>query len=417
MGKIQDLINELCPDGVPYKSLGELGSFYGGLSGKSKKDFDDGNAKYITYMNIYLNPEVDIAIDDLVKIGEGEKQNTVQYGDILFTGSSENKEECAIASVLTQETNEPLYLNSFCFGFRLTDPTLFLPAFTKHLFRCGFLRKQLQQTASGVTRFNVSKGKMAKVIVPIPPIEVQEEIVRILDDYVSQNISLIDALKSELVGRKTQYECYCEKVFDFAENSGGTTTNIKSVCTKTCSGGTPKTSHSSYYGGDIPWLRTQEVDWDEIFDTEIKITEEGLSNSSAKLIPANCVIVAMYGATAAKSAINRIPLSTNQACCNLLINTDITSAEYVFYWLKKEYKKLKALGRGSQDNLNADMVKNYPIILPKKDVQTTIINRIDELTKMYESLVAGIQSEISLRQTQYEYYRDKLLTFAELKEG
>ena len=89
------------------------------------------------------------------------------------------------------------------------------------------------------------------------------------------------------------------------------------VCNKICSGGTPLTSNKSYYNGSIPWLRTQEVDWQDVYDTEIKISEEAVKNSSAKLIPANCVIVAMYGATAAKVCINRIPLTTNQACCNL----------------------------------------------------------------------------------------------------
>lgn len=84
--------------------------------------------------------------------------------------------------------------------------------------------------------------------------------------------------------------------------------------------GNAKTSISDYYGGDIPWVRTQEVDWDYIYDTDVKITEEGLDNSSAKWIPSNCIIVAMYGATAAKVAINKIPVTTNQACCNLEIN-------------------------------------------------------------------------------------------------
>ena len=92
---------------------------------------------------------------------------------------------------------------------------------------------------------------------------------------------------------------------------------IQQICKKVVSGGTPTASRSDYYNGDIPWLRTQEVDWKDITDTEIKITQDGLNNSSAKWIPENCVIVAMYGATAGKIAINKIPLTTNQACCNL----------------------------------------------------------------------------------------------------
>ena len=114
MTKLEQLITEYCPNGVPYKSLGELGSFYGGLSGKSKDDFTDGNAKFITYMNVYSNPALNLDVTETVKIGENEKQNTILYGDVLFTGSSETPDECGVSSVLTQHTDEKLYLNSFC---------------------------------------------------------------------------------------------------------------------------------------------------------------------------------------------------------------------------------------------------------------------------------------------------------------
>ena len=110
---------------------------------------------------------------------------------------------------------------------------------------------------------------------------------------------------------------------------------IEDICINIVSGGTPKTSVSEYYGGSIPWLRTQEVDWCDIYDTSVKITEAGLQNSSAKIIPVNCVIVAMHGATAAKAAINKIPLSTNQACCNLEIDNTIALYRYVYHYLQR----------------------------------------------------------------------------------
>lgn len=157
MSRLEELIQQYCPDGVERKTLRELGSFYGGLSGKAKEDFKGGNAKFISYKNIYSNPSLNINTDEKVKIAEGEKQHTIQYGDVLFTGSSETPDECGLSSVLTDHTDEKLYLNSFCFGFRLNDASLFLPGFLKHLFRSGELRLQIGKTASGTTRFNVSK--------------------------------------------------------------------------------------------------------------------------------------------------------------------------------------------------------------------------------------------------------------------
>ncbi len=183
------------------------------------------------------------------------------------------------------------------------------------------------------------------------------------------------------------------------------------VCKKVVSGGTPQAGNSEYYGGTIPWLRTQEVDWKDITDTAVKITEAGLNASSAKWIPENCVIVAMYGATAAKVAINKIPLTTNQACCNLEIDENQALYRYVFHWLCKEYVSLKALGQGSQSNINAQTVKQYKIPIPSLEIQAKLVNVLDNFDAICSDLKIGLPAEIEARQKQYEYYRDKLLDF------
>lgn len=180
---------------------------------------------------------------------------------------------------------------------------------------------------------------------------------------------------------------------------------IKDVCSNICSGGTPNTKNRDYYYGDIPWLRTQEVDWGNIYDTEIKISQKGLDNSSAKIIEKDCVIVAMYGATAAKVAINKIPLSTNQACCNLKINKDISCYRYVYYWLCKEYHKLKALGEGSQNNISGLKIKDYPIPIPSLSEQKRIVGILDTFTDSIENL----KQQIAERRKQIEHYREQIL--------
>lgn len=182
---------------------------------------------------------------------------------------------------------------------------------------------------------------------------------------------------------------------------------IKDICSNICSGGTPNTKTREYYNGNIPWLRTQEVDWGNIYDTEIKITQKGIDNSSAKIIEKDCVIVAMYGATAAKVAINKIPLSTNQACCNLKINKNISNYKYVYYWLCKEYHKLKALGEGSQNNISGQKIKDYPIPIPPPSEQQHIVETLDTFTTSIDNL----KEQIAQRRKQYEHYRDQLFSF------
>ena len=137
---------------------------------------------------------------------------------------------------------------------------------------------------------------------------------------------------------------------------------ISELCKKVCSGGTPKSSVTSYYDGNIPWLNTKEINFNRIYSTERNITEEGLNNSSAKWIEKNAVVVAMYGATAGKSAISKIPLTTNQACCNLMIDPEKADYRFVYYALASDYNRLASLANGgAQQNLNAQQIKDFEI--------------------------------------------------------
>ena len=203
---------------LQWKTLGDLGAFYGGLTGKNKNDFSNGNAKFISYMNVFSNIATNFKVNDFVKIGESENQNTIQYGDILFTGSSESLEECGMSSVVNEEVKENVYLNSFCFGYRFHNSELFLPNFLKFLFRSEKIRKQIVKTANGVTRFNVSKKKMEKIQIPIPPIEEQERIAGILDKFDTLVNSISEGLPREIELRRKQYEYYREKLLSFPKN-------------------------------------------------------------------------------------------------------------------------------------------------------------------------------------------------------
>ena len=181
---------------------------------------------------------------------------------------------------------------------------------------------------------------------------------------------------------------------------------IQDISKRIVSGGTPNRSNTEYYGGSIPWLRTQEVDFNEIYSTELYITEEGLANSSATLIAPNTIIVAMYGATAGKVALTKIPLTTNQACCNIEVNKELIKFRYVYHWLVNNYKVLKSMGQGSQSNINSTIIKNFPIPIPSLETQEKIVKILDKFT----NYVTELQSELQSRTKQYTYYRDKLLS-------
>lgn len=168
------------------------------------------------------------------------------------------------------------------------------------------------------------------------------------------------------------------------------------ICKYVTSGGTPKSSIKEYYEPkQIPWLKTKEVNYCRIYETEAYISKDGLDNSSAKMIPQNSVIVAMYGQgdTAGRVAINKIPLTTNQACCNLIIDETKAYYEFVYYQLVTLYEKMVSLKNGgAQPNLNAAIIKSMEIKLPPLKTQRYIA----DILSSYDNLIENNQKQIKL---------------------
>lgn len=180
--------------------LGNIGTTYTGLSGKDKESFGYGKP-YIPYLNIYQNFVIDTNQFELVAIKDGENQNTVKYGDIFFTTSSETPDEVGISSVLLEEPKEETYLNSFCFGFRLHDFSILLPFYAAYLCRSEQIRKTMYMLAQGATRFNLSKTEFLKSYIYIPSdLAEQKAIAEILskaDEEIELLNKKLEAFKQE----------------------------------------------------------------------------------------------------------------------------------------------------------------------------------------------------------------------------
>lgn len=175
-------------------TFGSLGETFGGLSGKTKKDFGKGSP-FITYMNIFNNSKVNFAEVDLVNIDENEKQNELKYGDILITGSSETPQEVGMSSVVLDDL-QGYYLNSFCFGFRLHNFDTLLPEYARYLMRGEHVRRYMYIHAQGATRFNLSKTTLkTKLEIRLPDIIEQKEIYEKLDSMEQQALDIDNSVK------------------------------------------------------------------------------------------------------------------------------------------------------------------------------------------------------------------------------
>ena len=169
--------------------VGAIGYTYSGLTGKTKEDFDRGDGRYITFLNVMNNVRIDINILESVNVNVGEHQNTAQVGDLFFNTSSETPGEVGMCAVLLEDVSQ-VYLNSFCFGFRLHEGIEIEPIYLAYYFRSSVGRNAFFSLAQGATRYNLSKSNFNNITLNLPQLDEQHAIAQILTDMDAEIAAL-----------------------------------------------------------------------------------------------------------------------------------------------------------------------------------------------------------------------------------
>ena len=375
MTKLEELIQKLCPNGVEHKPLNEVSEMKRGTS-ITKKDIVEGEIPVVSggrepayYCDKYNRDGETITV-----AGSGAGAGYVQYWTKpIFV--------CDAFSIQGNPGIQTKYIYYF-----LTN-----------------IQDYIYSTKKGGGVPHVHISSIENVSVPVPPLPVQREIVRILDNFTE--------LTAELTARKKQYAYYRDKLLS-TNNSSVPVVELRDIVKKSCSGATPAKGNAEYYeNGTIPWIRTQDVRFNEITEVNSYITEKAVSETATKWIPENCVIVAISGATAGRCAINKIKATTNQHCLNLIIDDSMALYRYVFHCLCSKYEELISRKQGARGDLNSSLILSLPISIPSLEVQKRLVEVLDNFDAICSDLKIGLPAEIEARQKQYEYYRDKLLTF------
>ncbi|MEH3717623.1 restriction endonuclease subunit S [Escherichia coli] len=404
-------------DGVEVKwlPLGNVAEIYGGLTGKSKSDFENGNARYVSYKKIFGYLDVNDYPTDYVYISEGERQNKVRYGDVLFTGSSEIADEAGMSSAVTVHFDESVYLNSFSFGIRFSNSIKIKPEFAKYLFRTHFMRSEIAKTASGVTRFNISKSRFKKILVPIicpndpeKSLAIQSEIVRILDKFTA----LTAELTAELNMRKKQYNYYRDQLLTFKEGEVewkalGEIGEVR-MCKRIL-----KSQTSSE--GEIPFYKIGTFGKEPDSYISRKLFNEFKEKYSYPKVGE--VLISASG-TIGRTVIfdGRESYFQDSNIVWIENNEKIVLNKYLFYFYK--IAKWGISEGGTIKRLYNDNLRKLMIPVPFPDSperslveQQKIVKLLDKFDALTNSITEGLPREIELRQKQYEYYRDLLFSF------
>ena len=394
MSRLDELIEELCPDGVEYKELNEIAHY-------AKKRIDVTEVDENTYVGVENLLQNKGGKTIATNVPANGKVIRFEKGDILIGNIRPYLKKIWLADCIGG-TNGDVLTVQIDNQAEMTSEFLYYILSSEKFFAYD------TQNSKGAKMPRGSKVAVMKYRVPVPPLEVQREIVHILDSFTL----LTAELTAELTARKKQYDFYRDKLLTF--ESDIPLLPIKEVVKKSCAGATPAKGNSEYYeGGTIPWIRTQDVRFNEIREVDSFITEKAVEETAAKWIPENCVIVAISGATAGRCAINKIKATTNQHCLNMQIDAEKALYKYVYYCICSKQDELISKKQGARGDLNSSLILGTKIPVPKLEIQKKIVHVLDNFDAICTDLNIGLPAEIEARQKQYEYYRDLLLTFAE----
>ncbi len=273
-------------------------------------------------------------------------------------------------------------------------------------------KQEAEKAANGTTFKEISLKAFSKLAIPLPPPKEQQAIVSKIEELLSD----LENGKQQLLLAQQQLKIYRQSLLKWAFEGKLTNKEVKDgklpngwrvrklgeVCTTT-SGGTPSRGIKSYYEGNIPWVKSGELDKGLITVTEEKISEEAVKNSSAKIFPKGTLLIALYGATIGKLAFLGVEAATNQAVCGIYQNENINSNFLYYYLVFKKPSLVKQGIGGAQPNISQGILKNLEIPVMTFEEQRFIVEELEsKLTvcdKIEETICQSLLQTESLRQS------------------
>ncbi len=407
MSKIFDLINELCPDGVEFRELGEICEFNRGKF-LSKSDKDLGDIPMILYGELYTTYGDYISrIISCTSMERAQKASVATFGDILLPISSTTK-EAQIGKASALMTKMPVYIG----GDALILSHNQNPGFLVYCLNSKKFEKEKMKCVSGTTITHLSPSKLAKIKLPVPPMEVQREIVRILDSFT--------LLTAELTARKKQYEFYRDFLLSFDElnkNGGGCELKmLGEICELIRGNGLQKKDFvesgvpAIHYGQIYTYYGTFANKTKSFVSVDtarnlkkVNFGDVVITNTSENLQDVGKAVVYLGKEQAVTGGHATILKPKNTFLGKFFVYLSQTA---YFYNEKVKYAK----GTKVIDVSASDMSK---ILIPVPSLQTQqkVVDILDKFDTLVNSITEGLPREIELRRKQYEHYRELLLNF------
>lgn len=403
MSKINELIQTLCPDGVEYKKLGGLFSFKNGIS-KNKSFFGHGQP-IINFTDVYHHARLySTMIKGLVDATDSELERfDVCKGDCFFTRTSETKEDIGRASVIVDDIENCVFSGFLIKGHPITD--LLMPEYCSYCFNSGDFRKTIVENANMTTRATITGEILSKIEIPVPSLPVQEEIVRILDEYTRLEAELEAKLSEEIELKQKQYEVYRDELLTFGDDveykklkDVSSFVNGKGHEKNIVNDGRYIVVNSKFVSTNGIVKKYSDVQICPLHIDDILMVMSDLPNGRAL---AKCYLV---------DENDKYTLNQRIGCFHTL-NENIISTKFLFNVLNRNYQLLSYDNGIDQTNLRKDAILNIDIPVPSPTEQQRIVKILDKYDTYTRDMISALNTELESRKKQYAYYRDQLLTF------
>ena len=415
MSRLKEMIAELCPDGVEYKSLTEIFQTRNGYTpSKGNPSFwENGTVPWFRMEDIRENGRVLSGATQYVS-RDAVKGELFPANSIIVATSATIGEHALITvpSLANQRFTYLMLKEEYASSFDI----MFL------FYYCFKLDEYCKACLNQGNFASVDMQKFAKFEFPIPPLHVQREIVRVLDNFMERTAELTAELEAELTARKKQYEFYRNQLLSFGVRRDTYEVEWKTVADmgRWSGGKTPSMVEHDYWDdGTIPWITSKDMKYHTLSDTQDHITETAVTNASMTVYPKDSIaIVTRSGILKHTFPVAFVPFNTtvNQDIKILVVNETVIP-RYVFHLLQGKGKDILAKTKkqgGTVDSLDFQKVLSYTVPIPSLELQQRIVTILDRFDALCNDLTSGLPAEIEARQKQYEYYRDKLLTFPEI---
>ena len=430
---------------VKIVKLGELFEFKNGIN-KEKSSFGKGTP-IINYVNIYKKNK--IYFEDLQGLVEATDDELIRYkvkrGDVFFTRTSETIEEIGFTSVLLEDIENCVFSGFLLRARPLTD--LLLPEYCAYCFSTSSMRNAIIRKSTYTTRALINGTSLSQIEIPLPPLEVQKRIVEVLDNFEKTCKELNIELSSEIEKKQKEYEFYRNYLLTFEEKSRQAILACELASLRACELASLRSKQQAqnlikilqYVYGYV------ELELDKVANITMGVSPSGNSitniksekniefhqgktyfgetmllqsnvytNEPKKYVENNSIVMSVRAPVGDTNMVDR-KISIGRGLCSILADEKISLTKYLYYYIKSNVDKLKAMSNGSTfEAINSESIRKFTVSLPPLEEQQRIVDILDRFDRLCNDISEGLPAEIEARQKQYEYYREKLLNFKKL---